>query len=414
MPTVTLVVRGGWLVDGNGGEPVRGSEVAVEDNRIARIGGAGARPSGEVLDVDVDGLTVLPGLIDAHAHFGLVQFGQPGTVPMAVIAAQIFRNCALALDAGFTTVRDTGGIDGGIRQAVDVGLIRGPRIFPSGPMLVQTGGHSDFRPPFLLDHHSEGFAVPGLVQPVLVCDGVDEVRLAARTVFRRGATQVKLAVSGGVVSLTDRVEDTQFSVEELMAAVGEAHARETYATVHAHNIRSIKNGLAAGVECFEHGTFLDEETAAELVAHGAALVPTLAVTHLFAMDWQAWGVPRETVPRMAAVAEAMGRAVAVAHRAGVLVGSGSDLIGPEQNRRGLELRLKAEILGSMEAIVSATRSNARILRQDDRLGTLAVGKLADLIAIDGDPMADPTLFDDPSRVVVVIKDGEVVKDTRRG
>ena len=409
---MTLVLRGGLLVDGNGGEPSQNSELVIEDNRIARVGAAGARSNAsEVRDFRVDGLTILPGLIDAHAHFGLVNFGPPGNAPVAVIAGQIFRNCSLALDAGFTTVRDTGGIDGGVGLAIEMGLLRGPRIFPSGPILVQSGGHGDFRPPFLLDHHGSDPGVPGLVQTSLVCDGVDQVRLAARTACRRGATQVKMAVSGGVVSLTDRLEDTQFSVDELMAAVGEAHARETYVTVHAHNVRSIQNGLAAGVECFEHGTFLDEQTAAAMLARGAALVPTLAVTHLFATDWRAWGVPEQTVPRMLAVGDAMGRAVAIAHKAGLVIGSGSDLIGPEQNRRGLELKLKAEILGSMEAIVSATRTNARILRRDQELGTLEVGKLADVIAIDGDPLAHPDLFDDPNKIVLVIKDGAVVKDS---
>lgn len=410
---MTLVLRGGVLVDGNGSEPSQSSELVIEDSRITRVGTAGGRPHGrEVVDLSLDGLTILPGLIDAHAHFGLVNFSPPGSVPVAVIAGQIFRNCALALEAGFTTVRDTGGIDGGVGQAIEMGLLRGPRILPSGPILVQSGGHGDFRPPFLLDHHASDASVPGLVQASMVCDGVDQVRIAARTAFRRGATQIKMAVSGGVVSLTDRLEDTQFSVDELMAAVGEAHARDTYVTVHAHNIRSIQNGLAAGVECFEHGTFLDEETAAAMLARGAVLVPTLAVTHIFATEWRAWNVPEQTVPRMVAVAEAMGRAVAIAHKAGVVVGSGSDLIGPEQNRRGLELKLKADILGAMEAIVSATRTNARILRRDQELGTLEVGKLADVIAIDGDPLAHPDLFDDPKKIVLVIKDGAVVKDAR--
>jgi imidazolonepropionase-like amidohydrolase len=409
---VTLVLRGATLVDGLGGPPRSDSSVVVDGNHFSAVGQAEGRTDPDATYFDLDGLTLLPGLIDAHAHFGLVSFGNPGATPIAVIAAQIFRNCELALHAGFTTVRDTGGIDGGVRQAIDLGLVRGPRIFPSGPILVQTGGHGDFRPPFLLDHHTVQPGVPGLVQASMVCDGPDEVRLAARTVFRLGATQVKLAVSGGVVSVTDRLEDTQFSVEELVAAVEEANARETYVTVHAHNVRSIRNGLEAGVECFEHGTFLDEPTAAVMAAEGAALVPTLAVTHLFASEWRAWGVPEETVPRMTAVADAMRRSVAIAHTAGMTIGSGSDLIGPEQNRRGLELRLKADILGAMAAIVSATQTNARILRQSDKLGSVEVGKLADAIAIDGDPLTEPSLFDDPSKVVLVVKNGEVVKDSR--
>jgi imidazolonepropionase-like amidohydrolase len=357
-------------------------------------------------------LTLLPGLIDAHSHFGIVEFGGYGNTPVAVLAAQIFRNCELALDAGFTTVRDTGGIDGGVRQAIDRGLVRGPRIYPSGPLLVQTGGHGDFRPPFL-DHHLSGTTVPGLVQVSMVCDGPEEVRQAVRSVFRRGATQIKVVVSGGVVSVTDRLEDTQFTVAELRAAVDEAAARETYVTAHAHNVRSIRNGLAAGVECFEHGTFLDEETAVAMVAAGAFLVPTLAVAHLFAQEWQRWGVPESTLPRMTAAVQAMDESLRVAHRAGVTIGSGSDLIGPDQNRRGLELPLKARCIGAMEAIVSATATNARIIRADADLGTIAPGKLADLIAVDGDPLAEPELFDDPSRVVVVVKDGVVAKDTRR-
>jgi imidazolonepropionase-like amidohydrolase len=409
---MSLILRGATLIDGTGNDPRPESTVIVEGNRITAIRADAALQHVEDAQViDLRGLTLLPGLIDAHAHFGLVEFGPPGNTPVAVLAAQIFRNCELALDAGFTTVRDTGGIDGGVRQAIDRGLLRGPRIYPSGPLLVQTGGHGDFGPPFL-DHHLSGTTVPGLVQVSIVCDGPDEVRRAARTAFRRGATQIKVVVSGGVVSVTDRLEDTQFTVEELRGAVTEATARETYVTAHAHNVRSIRNGLAAGLQCFEHGTFLDDETATEMAAAGAALVPTLAVTHLFAQEWQRWGVPESTVPRMSAVAQAMQEAVKIAHRAGVILGSGSDLIGPEQNRRGLELPLKAGCIGAMEAIVSATATNARIIRAEADLGTVAVGKLADLIAMDGDPLAEPELFDDPSRVVLVVKDGAVAKDAR--
>jgi imidazolonepropionase-like amidohydrolase len=409
----SLILRGAELIDGRGGDPLPKSEVVIDGNRFGAVRAAGHAAIDDARVLDLDGLTLLPGLIDAHAHFGLVDFGDPGATPLAVLAAQIFRNCELALEAGFTTVRDTGGIDGGVRQAVDLGLVRGPRIYPSGPIIVQTGGHGDFSPPFLGHHHLSSVAAPGLVQPSLVADGADAVRLAVRTVFRRGATQVKVAISGGVVSTTDRLEDTQLSVDELRAAVAEARARETYVTAHAHNVRSIRNGLEAGVACFEHGTFLDEETAAAMAAAGAWLVPTLAVTHLFAEEWQRWGVPESTVPRMVAVAKAMAEAVKLAHRAGVTIGSGSDLIGPRQDRRGLELGLKAACIGAMPAIVSATQTNAHILRADADLGTVEPGKLADAIAVDGDPLADPRLFDDPTRVLVVVKDGVVVKDTRR-
>jgi imidazolonepropionase-like amidohydrolase len=219
-------------------------------------------------------------------------------------------------------------------------------------------------------------------------------------------------VSGGVVSLSDRLEDTQFTVEELRAAVEEAEARETYVTAHAHNVRGILNGLAAGVKCFEHGSFLDAETATALAEAGAWLVPTLAVARLMAEDGESWGLPKQVLPRMAGVEDAMTRAVKLAYDAGVLIGSGSDLIGPTQDRRGLELVLKARIIEPMAAIVSATSANARIIGESDRLGTIEQGKVADVIAVGGDPLVDPEVFDEPSRVLLVLKDGIVVKDGR--
>jgi imidazolonepropionase-like amidohydrolase len=403
-----IVVRGGTLIDGTGADP-RPADVLIVEGRIRSVE-ARIEPGRDDTVIEAGGLTVLPGLIDAHTHLGLVELKASRNTPVAMIAAHIFRNCELAIEGGFTTARDCGGVDGGLARAIEAGLVSGPRLFPSGPILCQTGGHGDLSPPFAA--HPHGIAVPGLVQNAIVCDGPEEVRVAARTVLRRGATQVKVCVSGGVVSLSDRMEDTQFTVEELRAAVGEADARETYVTAHAHNVRGIRNGLEAGVRCFEHGTFLDEETATALAEAGAWLVPTLAVTRLLAEEWQAWGLPREVVPRMSGVEDAMTRAVKLAYDAGVLIGSGSDLIGPTQSRRGLELVLKARILGPMAAIVSATASNAKIIGAADRLGTVEKAKIADLIALSGDPLIDPDLFDDPDRITLVVKDGAVIKDSR--
>jgi imidazolonepropionase-like amidohydrolase len=217
-------------------------------------------------------------------------------------------------------------------------------------------------------------------------------------------------VSGGVISLTDELRHTQLTVGELRAAVEEAEARETYVTAHAHNSRAIRNGLAAGVRCFEHGSWLDEGTAAAMAEAGAALVPTLTVANVMATDWREWGVPEAVVPRLEQAAGQMEQSIAVARAAGVTIGSGSDLLGPRQHRRGLELALRAELEDPMTAIVSATSTNAGILRMADRIGTVEPGKLADLIAVRGDPLTEPRLFDDPDRVVLVVKDGVVVKD----
>jgi imidazolonepropionase-like amidohydrolase len=404
---MALVLEGGTLIDGSGRDPLAGTRVVVEGERIASVGGQ--RPRGAE-PLEATGLTVLPGLIDLHTHMGILSVAQPEAIPPAVAAAQLFRNAELCLLSGHTTAREVAGADGGLRQTIDAGLIPGPRLFPSGPALCQSGGHGDLGPAFLPHHHDPG--VPGLAQTSIVCDGPDGVRLAARTAFRRGATQLKVIISGGVVSLTDRIEDSQFTVQELRAAVAEAKARDTYVTGHAHNVAAIRNGLAAGLECFEHGTFLDEATAAQMAAAGAALVPTLTTIRLLATQWRAWGVPEAVLPRVAGAEAAMREAVKIAYAAGVTVGSGTDILGPEQNRRGLEVALKAEIVGPMEAIVSATATSARILRRDHELGTVQAGKLADLIAVAGDPLADPAIFDDPDRVVLVLQGGKVVKDTR--
>jgi imidazolonepropionase-like amidohydrolase len=407
---MTLRLAGGRLIDGTGTDPMERAIVAIEGERIASVSTARAtaRDGGVI---DCAGLTLLPGLIDAHAHLGLVfDFtADPGTMSPAEIAARTFRNCELCLDAGFTTVRDMCGVDGGLVRAIESGLVAGPRVFPSGPAIAQTGGHGHITGPFCFQDHS--VAIPGLVQLIAVCDGADQVRLQARTNFRRGATQLKAFISGGVVSTTDRLEDTQLTVEELRAAVVEAKARDTYVAGHAHNSRSIMNGLAAGLECFEHGTMLDEATAAAMAAAGAALDPTLAVAHLMAQSWKEWKLPESVVPRVQGCERMMGEAMLIARAAGVLTGSGSDLLGSEQNRRGLEITLQARVLSPMEAIVCATLSNARIMRQEQQLGSVEPGKLADVIAVAGDPLSAPEIFDDPSKVVLVVKGGRIVKNS---
>jgi imidazolonepropionase-like amidohydrolase len=405
---MTILLQGATLIDGTGAAPRANASVTIEGDRIQTVGGGTGAPAEGTETLDLTDLTLLPGLIDAHTHLGMV--GMDAAMSAAEVAARAFRNCQLALDAGFTTVRELGGLDGGAAKAIESGLVRGPRIFPSGPALAQDGGHGSFMRPY--SDCVCGLAFPGLSQLIQVCNGPEEVRLAARKAFRRGATQLKMMISGGVVSLSDSLEDTQFAIEELRAAVAEAHARNTYVTAHAHNTRAIRNGLAAGIACFEHGSFLDEETADLIAQAGAALVPTMAVTRVLLEDWRAWELPEVVVPRMAGVEEAMGRATKLAFAKGIPIGSGSDLLGSDQTRHGLELVLKARLLGPMAAIVSATATNARILRAADRLGTVERGKLADLIAVSGDPLGEPELFDDAERVVLVIKGGKIVKDRR--
>lgn len=405
-----LILRGAQVFDGTGVDPRRAT-VVVEAGRIVAVedGDASSRKGSTV--VDVTGLTLLPGLIDAHTHLGVIDLTGTTPHPVAELAAEIFTNLRLCLEAGFTTVRDLGGLDGAMAQLVSRGRVPGPTILPSGPLLCQTGGHGDYSDPYT--GHSPLPAHPGLTQFSRCCDGPDEVRHAARHAFRKGATQLKLCLSGGVISYSDHLDDLQFTTAEIMAAVAEARARHTYITAHAHHPDAIRHGLDAGVTCFEHGVYLDERSAAAMAEAGAALVPTLATGELTVEHWREWGIPEAALPQAEAVRVRMYEAVRIANAAGVLLGSGSDLLGPEQNRRGLEIELKSRVLGPMHALLSATRDNARIIG-DPEIGTLQPGKRADLIAVNGDPLAKPELLDDPTQVQLVVKNGAIAKDTRTG
>ena len=403
-----ILLRGAAVFDGTGAEPRPATALRIEGDRIDSIGGAGRADT----VLDLEGCTLLPGLIDAHTHLGIaydfVHGARAGTVPAAEIAAGIFENCGLALDSGFTTCRDMAGVDGGIVQAIAKRMVRGPRILPSAAAIGQDGGHGTFMAPWSDCHCA--VSIPGLLDAVTVCTGADEVRLAARRAFRRGATQLKLFLSGGVISLTDELSDTQLALDEIRAAVAEADARGSYVAAHAHNNRAIRNGLAAGVRCFEHGTFLDEETAQAMAAAGAYFVPTLAVAHVLATAPQTLGVPPSIAARVGEASARMGDAIRHARKAGVVIGSGSDLLGPKQTERGMEIVLRAEVEGPMAALVSATSANAEILGLERQIGTLEPGKLADVIAVRGDPLAEPGLFRDPQNVVLVIRSGVIEKN----
>ncbi|WP_242908085.1 metal-dependent hydrolase family protein [Actinomadura terrae] len=410
--TTTLALAGAVLIDGTGADPVSGRVVVVEDGLIREI--ARTVPEGaEVLDLA--GCTLTPGLIDAHTHLGLstdLQDLVTGQVSAAEIAAAIFGAAERALREGFTTVRDVGGIDIGVVRAIGSGAVRGPRVLTSGPILSQTGGGGHYAPPWEPACNWEARDMPGLLGMSLLADGRDGTRRAAREAFRRGADFLKLMVTGAVLAHGDELDYTQFSVEEIAVAVQEARARNTYATVHAHNNAGIRNALEAGVSCVEHGSRLDERTAAEMRRHGASLVPTLSVTHAIIASPEAVGLPQETAGRAETVLDGMRQAILVAREAGVRIGSGSDLIGPDQSGRGRELVWKAELLGPMDALVAATRTNAEILGLDDEVGTVAPGKSADLAAFDGSPLDDPSIFADPARLRLVVHRGRVVSADR--
>jgi imidazolonepropionase-like amidohydrolase len=386
-------------------------DVVVRGGRIEAIQPTGGRASTSTsVTVDGAGCTLLPGLTDAHVHFALI--GQHGDHGAEAWVAHVLRVAAMiggALDEGFTTMRDAGGLDPAWARAVADGLLRGPRILPSGSVLSQTGGHGDLRAQHEAIH--AGPSIPGLVARPEVVDGADEVRRAAREQLRKGATQIKLLASGGIVSPTDPFDSVQFSRDEIAAAVEVARNWGTYVLAHCHTSPAVEVALDAGVRSIEHASLLDPETAQRMVERGAFMVPTLQALEMLAAHPEWWGLAPEKAARMRSIADQAAESVHVADAAGVLISSGSDVVGPWQGRRGEEIVLKARIIGAHKAIVSATRTNAALFNLSDEIGTIELGKQADLILVAGEPLDHVELLADPASIPVVMLRGAVVKDT---
>lgn len=400
-----ITFRDATLIDGNGSDPRPATSVHVSDGKITSLGPA-VRSEGR--QVDLSGCYLLPGLTDAHVHLGLTEPNGAPTQPWAEWAARVTRFLGQALDQGFTTVRDAGALDPAWARAVERGLVRGPRLLASGAFISQTGGHGDWRSSY--QQHDPVQPVPGLFAGYVLADGPDAVRKAAREELRRGATQIKVMASGGVASPTDPIDGVQFTLDELRAAVEEAEARGSYVLAHAYHPKSIARCLEAGVRSIEHGNLLDEETAARMAKAGAFLVPTLITYDVLAEAGETLGFSSYQVQKLHQVWKAGEEAVRMASEAGVKIGSGSDLLGPAMALKARELVIKSRILSPMEAIVSATRTNADLFGMAEQIGTVEEGKLADLVAFDRDPLAEPGVLADAERVRLVVKGGVVVKD----
>lgn len=403
-------LRGALVADGTGTDPFS-ADVEVGDGVITAIGQA---PGGAEA-IDLDGMVLTPGLIDAHVHLGVsspirAQFGFQ--LSAAELAADIFTSAGQAIDAGFTTVRDTGGIDGGVAEVIASGKVRGPHVLTAGPVQCQTGGHGYYGAAWEPSALWEAHHIPGLCALSLMSGNADELRANVRETFRRGATFLKLCVTGGVVGGHDRLGDTQFTVEEIAVAVEEAAARGTYVTVHAHNNAGIRNAVRAGVRCVEHGTDIDEPTAQLMREHDVALVPTFAVVEQL-KDTESMDLSSAMRDRAEGASARMAAALHVARAAGVRIGLGSDLIGPNQGARGVELQLRAELETPMRALVSATTVNADILGVGEATGSVQVGKAADLVAWRSDPLQDASAFADPEMAAIVMKDGRLMKGGAR-
>ena len=398
------------LLDCTGAEPALHSTVIVDGERIAKVV-RGAEPAlpkdGE--RVDCGGRTLMPGLSDAHVHAAIVETdpGKARRDSAATVALRIKDVLEQTLAAGFTTVRDAFGIDWGFAQAVERGLLRGPRLLFVGSCLSQTGGHGDWREPHHQHEPVEG--IYGLVATPRICDSPDDMRRAAREMLRTGAHGIKIMGGGGCMSPTDELEQTQFTVEEMAAAAYEATARQKITLAHVYTPQGIRNAVQAGVRSIEHGNFLDEESAACMKKAGAYFVPTLTTYELISAFGESQGVPANMLAKIDKAKAGGQQSLAVARAAGLKICSGSDVLASMQPFKAMELALKAQALGAHEAILSATRTNAELFGLADQIGTVEEGKLADLILVDGMPLDDVALLQDAARVHLVMRQGAILK-----
>ena len=399
------VLRGATLIDGTGAAPVRDAAIIVKDGCIeaVAIGARGPWPPGHDV-IDVSGLTVLPGLIDCHDHLAAHGYDlarrwgldEPASTRHLRTAHAIER--ALAL--GYTTVRDAGGLDAGFGKAVEEGLIQGPRLLTAIAIISPIGGIGDSMSPS--GHECVVPADPAL--PRGVARGVDDVRNVVRTMVRAGAGVIKCATTGGASSRAGHgPRDPAFDRDEMRALVDEAHALGLTVACHALGGPGLRLALEAGVDSIEHGCYLDEdpELIAMMAERGVFLVPTLTVYEYHRESPAPHVRERARVLREHHL-ETVRRALA----AGVRVVAGTDAGGHGHPPNAVELaHLVAAGLTPMQAIQAATGLAAECLGLGRQIGTLEKGKRADLVVVDGDPLADVGILTDPERIRLVLKDG---------
>ncbi|MUK01311.1 amidohydrolase family protein [Vibrio cholerae] len=383
--------------------------ILVEDGVITWVGPSAdvpaGHPAGETLDAG--GRFVMPGLIDGHVHVtaATADLGAMAEWSPTYVAAHTARNMKAMLHRGFTTVRDVAGADFGVAMAVEEGLFEGPRVIFGGKALSQSGGHGDMRSRggSSIDSHQ---CCPSIG---VVCDGVDAVRKAARDQLRTGAHHIKIMLSGGVASPTDRVDSTQFSESEILAVVEEAEGSNRYVCGHAYTARAVNRGLRLGVKCIEHGNLIDDESVRLFVEKNAYLVPTLITYERLKADGEAAGLPAASRDKVDTVLHAGLEALDRANKGGVKIVFGSDLLGSMQVHQSSEFRIRAQVQTAQEVLLSATLTAAELIGFEGKLGVVAPGAFADLLIVNENPLDDVAVLADPEASVdVVIQGGRLV------
>ena len=405
----STLIHAGRLIDGRSDEMRSEMTLVIHDGRIAKVVSGYVKPSDGDKLIDLSKQTVLPGLMDMHTHLmgqhSKDSYTEKFFMEESDYALRSTMFARATLMAGFTTVRDLG--DNGInsvslRKAINEGWIIGPRIYTAGKSIATTGGHADPTNGLKGDYRRDAGPVEGVI------NGADDARKAVRQRYKDGADLIKLTATGGVLSLAASGQNPQFSDEELRAIVETAKDYNMVVTVHAHGAEGMKRAVLAGVNSVEHGTYMTDEIMELMKERGTYWVPTNMAGEWVAKKAEEPGYFPEIVrPKAAAIGPAIRQTFSAAYAAGVKIAFGTDSgVSPHgENAHEFELMVEGG-MPAMKAIQSATLEGSRLLRVEDRLGTLEVGKLADVIAVEGDPLHDISAM---RSVVFVMKEGQIYK-----
>jgi imidazolonepropionase-like amidohydrolase len=408
-----LLFRNFQLLEPEVGALQGGHELLVEGDTVREVSDKPIKA--EKADVvDCGGRTLMPGLIDSHVHVTLseVNIRFLESIPLTLMTARAARLMLGMINRGFTTVRDTGGADWGLKTAVEQGDIPGPRLFIAGAAIGPTGGHSDprRRTDFGMRCHCCDAMRFGMRQS----DGVSEMLKATREQMRQGADHIKIMMSGGVASPYDPLDSLQFSPQEVAAAVQEANAFGRYVCAHAYTPEAITRAAHGGVRVIEHGNLINDATAKLMAEKGMFMVANLVAYYAMKERAAEYGMSGDMLAKNDLVIDGGLRSLEVCKRAGVPVGYGTDLLGALQVEESREFMIRSEVLSSIEIIRSATTIGAQIIRQEGKLGTLKTGAFADLLLIDGDPLKNLGLLQEQGKhLAVIMKGGKFHKNLLR-
>jgi len=416
-----IVIKGGNLIDGTGAKPLKNSVVVIEGARITAVGKEGdvdIPKRAKKTEIDASKKTVMPGLIDSHLHLmgmktdrileeELVRPQQLGLIKSVYDAVDL-------LEAGFTTVKDCGGFGIYLKRAIAEGTTRGPRILSAGYVLSQTAGHGDV-------HYIPVEWVDARVSKrgmSLLCDGTEECIKAARYAIREGADFIKICTSGGVMSMIDRPEHTQFTLEEIKAIVEEARHVGKFVTAHCQGTEAMKNSITAGVKTIDHAFYPDDEVIGMAKKKKDVIfVPTLSINWRIVTEGEKAGYPPWALTKGKEVWEITIKNIGKLYNAGLTIASATDFTGSPLLKMGtntMELELLVKHCGfkPIDAIVAATQNGAKACRLENEIGTTEKGKLADIIIVDGDPLKNIKVLQDKNKIKMVMKEGKI--EVKRG